>query len=163
MVEHLLTAQEKTKHLYYWADRRREFAAFKASRSVPFRHHGGYGYPDPEIYALTDRLNEITGVCTVQSCSGHPATPDQGVYPGQLWLRLDERRFSAFLRDVEGWLDELNHGPSKSVPGQREWLASILWGRQDEGPVVDLIFPGLDQEADALANSSQSILEFFGR
>jgi hypothetical protein len=50
---------------------------------------GGKGYPDPEMFPWTDRLNDLRWVCTLQSCAGHRA-PDGHIWNGQLWLWLDE-------------------------------------------------------------------------
>jgi hypothetical protein len=88
-----LTAEEKA----------REVASFAAYRRDPSKHRtahpnakGGEGWIDPEVLPLVDALNDLEGICTVQSCCGHrwpiPDDPDgaEMVHRGQLWLRLSE-------------------------------------------------------------------------
>ncbi len=51
----------------------------------------GAGEPDADIIPWCDRLNELPGVCTLQSCVGHETS-------GHLWLWLDEQRSREFDR-----------------------------------------------------------------
>lgn len=100
-----LTLEEKVTILYWW-----ELAKL---RKLPERQDiGGRGYPDPEIFSLCDRLNEISGVCTLQSCAGHDAEhSDGGIYPANLWIKLSdsmaemfEIKVSRFQRYMHPWV-----------------------------------------------------------
>ncbi len=60
----------------------------KKTTPRPLLELGGRGWPDPEIIPLCNALNKLPGVCTLQSCIGHPEnTCDRH---GNLWLWLDE-------------------------------------------------------------------------
>lgn len=91
--ERWLTSAEKLREVESFADYRRDPQHFRTAHPDA---HGGEGYIDPEVLPLVDALNEIEGVCTVQSCCGHrwpiPGDPhgSESFHPGQLWLRLSE-------------------------------------------------------------------------
>jgi hypothetical protein len=79
-----LSPEAKARVLLQWE-------AAKAQQS-PSGDLGGRGYPDLEIVPLCDALNTLPGICTLQSCSGHP-NGDQhrpAGNTGLLWLWLDE-------------------------------------------------------------------------
>jgi hypothetical protein len=78
-----LTTAEKTAELDGWRRTRDAFAGIV-----------GPGVPDPEMIPWCEKINALPGVCTLQSCSGHP----DGEIPrlGHLWLRLDDRRAASF-------------------------------------------------------------------
>lgn len=63
---------------------------------------GGHGLPDPEVFPWCDALNEIPGVCTLQSCAGHVVEAADGSgpyrYPGEFWVWLDQPMSAAFDR-----------------------------------------------------------------
>lgn len=54
------------------------------ARPRPAGDLAGKGWPDPEIIPLCEALNDLPGVCTLQSCAGHNGDS------GHLWLWLDE-------------------------------------------------------------------------
>lgn len=123
----------------------------------------GRGYPDPEIFALADRLNAILGVCTVQSCSGHPRIQGsrwrlwekrrRWSAPGNLWLRLDENMFGRFVRAAAH--DLSTHSSIVEV--------CVRWGRERDGPIVDITFVGLDKSREALKKSGDLLVGVFTR
>lgn len=56
----------------------------------------GIGWPDPEILPWCEKINEIEGICTLQSCAGHPANKHDYIHPGQLWLWMTGEKSFAF-------------------------------------------------------------------
>ena len=132
-----LTTEEKEKRLALW----------HRERADP-----NDTYPDPEVYDLTDRLNAIEGLCTAQSCYGHPdeITAAAGVKQyGYLWLRLSEEMTEQFLLHVSA-LTEM-HPEIAQV--------SIIFS-PPSGEVVDIVFetgPGAFEQASIL------IIDFFLR
>lgn len=150
-----LTADEKDFHLANWHAVR--------SGERPAGDLAGLGWPDLEIYELTDRLNAIDGLCTVQSCSGHPrARIREWSAPGQLWIRLNEAQFQHTLAHVDELIARQPVTVQNGKPfceNQDHWSVSYLFERQDG--VLDLKFPGLDVGPEALAESSDIIAGFF--
>ena len=71
-----------------------EWETAKAQRLRPADDAGGHGWVDPEVVPICDALNDLPGVCSLQSCAGH------GESPGHLWLWLDEHNSRAI--DVWG-------------------------------------------------------------
>jgi hypothetical protein len=73
------------------AEKARTLAQFRSVRATAKFGEGADGWLDQDVLTLCDRLNALSGVCTVQSCSGHPMT-ERGAPPlsGQVWLRLSE-------------------------------------------------------------------------
>lgn len=58
----------------------------------------GVGSPDPAILPWCDLINELSGVCTLQSCAGHV---HDGIYEtAHLWLWLSPDLDSEFQRCV---------------------------------------------------------------
>lgn len=137
-----LTDEDKAAQLYQWYKLRRG--------TIPDRKDlGGRGFPDRDIYDLTDQLNSIEGICTVQSCAGHlPETSDGGIYPGSLWLWMEETTQDWFREHV--W---------ELVSQDCIEQAAILYGRERTKDVVEILFAG--NERGRLAESSQAILKFF--
>lgn len=145
-----LTPDEKEREVSYWLSYR-ENGPF--SIPPPEGELGGLGYPDPEIFALTDRLNAIDGVCTVQSCAGHRIKHETGDYVhfGQLWLRLSEDMSLAFYR----------HGFEWRRANQGLITQCAIWFQSYDNEVVDIRFNGLEVSPDAFAQSARLIGEFF--
>ena len=140
-----LTDEEKEQRVAYWQERQND--------PRPEGDLAGRGFPDPPIYDLVDRLNAMPGICTTQSCSGHPEQTDGSLYlgvQGCLWLRLTEPRFMAFIREAENLIA---HSCIETV--------SILWGREREGHAVEIVFYGLNCGKVELAEASQVIEGFF--
>ena len=78
-----LTASEKARELALWKQTRADLLEVV-----------GPGVPDPGMVPWCEKINAISGVCTVQSCAGHE-NGERGP-GGHLWLRLDEQRARAF-------------------------------------------------------------------
>ncbi len=145
-----LTKDEKQKRTAEWVEKRERFKSYglRADEDT-----AGTGYPDPAIYELTDRLNKLEGICTVQSCSGHPRLGGDAKRkwsaPGQLWLRLDKHMFDRFI-----------HHAQKFVGYEEIEEVVIRWGREREGPIVEINFKGLDVSVVSLSKSSDLIVEW---
>ena len=132
--------EEKASRLAEWNDRKRTLMR-PSSR-------GGLGYVDPEIVPLCDALNNFKGVCTLQSCAGHPADKANGAaYSGNLWLRLESR----IARQFETKAQQL---ASESLI---ERLGKIYW--EDGRETITVAFKG--NESGCLNESSAVILRFF--
>ena len=136
-----LTVSEKCAILKGWEERKRTLM-----RQAGFK--GGYGYVDPEIVQLCDALNRLPGVCTLQSCAGHSARDSDGpIYPGKLWLRLNQRMTHRFEEQAH----ELAADPVIDSVGKIYW--------QDGKETVTIDFKG--NETGLLAESSSAVLDFF--
>lgn len=125
-----LTVDEKANILEEWE-------AAKASRLRPAGDSGGHGWVDPEIVPTCDALNELPGVCTLQSCSGH------GESAGHLWLWLDERHSHA----IDVWGHVLARLPGIETVSRKY----TSWGQQITAIEFD----------SRLEMASQSVLCFF--
>lgn len=152
------------------AEKARMVAEWLAYREGPFpeapEQRGGMGYPDPEVFDLTDRLNAIDGVCTVGSCSGHKHdfTDPEEIARDTLWcgavsLRLSEPMMHRFMRDVEQLTRWNLYIDSACV-----WFGA-------GGDRVDIQFAGLnggtqhgssgESPTQVLSTSSEIIVSFF--
>jgi hypothetical protein len=110
---------------------------------------GGRGYPDPEIIPWCDLLNEIPGVCTLQSCAGHaPEDCGGAMRSGHLWLLLDEKMSAAF--NARAW--ELVTAAEHIERASRIYSP---WGQE----VTNIVFAG--NERGMLDESMQLVLDFF--
>lgn len=131
-----LTTAAKRRELFCWERIK--------TRPLPPGDLGGRGFPDPEIVPWVDRLNELPGVCTLQSCAGHATGNSAG-----LWIWLD--------RETAGRFDTQAFALS-SMPGIEEVSRSYkAWGQE----VVVVTFQG--NERHLLAPSMAVILDFFCR
>lgn len=67
----------------------------------------GPGKPDADIVPWCDRINELPGICTVQSCAGHR----KGRYQtnGHLWLWMDEVAHVRFIANAFLLLDNRDY------------------------------------------------------
>jgi hypothetical protein len=131
---------EKAEILEGWEERKRT--------SIRPGAKGGRGYVDPRIVPLCDALNNLDGLCTLQSCAGHPAAESDGpVYPGCLWLRLNQRMARRF--------EEQAHRLAAEPVIER--VGKIYW--EDGKETVTIDFKG--DEAGLLTESSTVILKFF--
>lgn len=168
-----LTPDEKAAHITDWMRCREEYAADveRAKREPEFyaERFGGYqcgavdlespdplpgsGFPDPAVYALTDRLNAIDGICVVQSCSGHlhPGETQgmQAMWSGQLWLRVDE----SMAKAVTARAYELVARP------QIEHVQRIF--HESWGDLIDVIFDGMNRGRERFNESAEAIASFF--
>ena len=133
-------AVEKAEILEGWEERKRTLINPEAK--------GGLGYVDPDIVPLCDALNQLPGVCTLQSCAGHSAEDSDGpIYPGELWLRLGpgiKGRFEAVVRQLAA---------NTSI----DRVGKIYW--EDGKETVTITFKG--NELGHLAESSAVVLKFF--
>ena len=144
MILHL-TPAAKAEELLRWSAQR----ADQSYRGAP-----GAGFPDPEVFDLCDRLNAIRGVCTLQSCAGHPrAEGREWSCPGQVWLWLDEPT----------WLLFLETAPEFARRACIERL-DVLFGRHnDDRAVVAVSFRGMDQGRAEFAWSADVVARCFER
>ncbi len=71
----------------------------------------GVGVPDADIVPWCDRLNELPGICTIQSCAGH--SDGNAVQSAHLWVwmsrevaeRFDRKAFLLLRnRDALDWI-----------------------------------------------------------
>lgn len=112
---------------------------------------------------LVDGLNELEGVCTVQSCCGHRyPSPDgdaETVHSGQVWLRLSEE-VSVLLDQHVGRL--LASPAIRHV--QKLYSYPAGWDERSDPrqphEVIDVQFHG--EEDGGLAEAQRVILNFFG-
>ena len=131
---------EKAKILEGWEERKRTLIRPGAK--------GGLGYVDPDIVSLCDALNRLPGVYTLQSCTGHSTKDSDGpIYPGTLWLRLNQRMTHRFEEQVHRLAAE----PVIDRVGKIYW--------EDGKETVTINFKG--NETGLLAESSFVMLDFF--
>lgn len=141
-----LTEHEKKAEVARWLEYRSDPA-----NQAPDGQMGGYGYPDPAIFPLTDALNAIDGVMTDQSCAGHlhpgEIVGEDTYWHAQLWLRLSEPMMEAFTREAYRLLE------SPLI----ERVQRIF--HPDIGDVADIVFHG--SERGKLDDSGALIVAFF--
>ena len=131
---------EKAEILEGWDERKRTLISPGTK--------GGLGYVDPDIVPLCDALNRLPGVCTLQSCAGHSAKDSDGpIYPGRLWLRLNQRMMHHF--------EEQAHRLAAEPVIDR--VGKIYW--EDGKKTVAIDFKG--NETGLLAESGSAVLDFF--
>ncbi len=129
------------------------FAKNKKTK-IPDKYKGDTfdrGYPDPEILPWCDALNEIPGVCTIQSCSGHfikrfkDGSKQMG--PGHLWIWLSKpmsMKFHFYAREFG----------MNARTMERVRVLYSNWGQE----LVDVYFGGL--ERNSLYESASTIWIF---
>ena len=114
---------------------------------------GGHGFPDAEVFALTDALNALPGICTTQSCAGHRLrSAEDGreyIQPGELWLRLGRWAMHNFTEQA----------PLLAREPSIERLSVLYSTGYDE--VVDIQFRGNGHGEDELPRSAETIIRFF--
>ena len=146
MLSRYLTTAEKDAEVARWL----EYRSDPANRA-PAGYEGGHGYPDPDVFPLTDALNAIPGVMTYQSCAGHLHPGEEpgeyAMWHARLWLRLSEPMMGAFT----------DHAYTLLESPLIERCQRIF--HPDLGDVVDIIFHG--NERGALVESSAGIVRFF--
>ncbi len=137
-----LTPEEKRLELATW----REILA-----TVPKagERDGGRGLVDADIVPWCDRLNEIPGVCTIQSCAGHGnAVAGHVGSPGVLWLRLSQELSAALDADAF------------RLSARKPYIEQVSrfyasWGKE----IASITFAG--NERDSLHRSMRLIVAFF--
>ncbi len=132
-----LTDREKADHLTRWS----ELRGCTSNPTAP-------GNPDPAIFLLTNALNALDGVCTVQSCAGHRR--GQAIDAAHIWLRTSAPVFNAMLRSA----------PQLVEHDEIEELA-VRYGRTASGPIIEIIFAG--SERGCLEQSSAILLDYVTR
>lgn len=106
------------------------------------------GLPDRDMISWCEKLNQLPGVCTVQSCAGHGSGDGVTVRePGHLWLRLSERMAEAFNREAFA----LARAPGVERVGR----IYQPWGEE----ITSITFAG--NERNSLSQSMGTILRFF--
>lgn len=140
--ERFLTEGEKVEEVSAWLKKR--------SNPLPSDVRGGQGHPDRDMFPWTDRLNQIRGVCTIQSCAGHSLHGGNIMEStGNLWIRVSEPMWKRFLWAV----------PYLAANPLIDRLRLMfLHGR---GDIIDINFQG--NERGQLAESMGIICEFFER
>lgn len=134
-----LTPFEKERVLTEWRETLRSMP-----KAVP-SDGDERGYPDPPIVPWCEELNDVTGICTVQSCCGHKRL-DGTFVSGHLWLRLDKEMAARF--DMQA----LALAGASGI--ERVSRLYSQWGAE----VVEIVFLG--NERGQLERSMQSILGF---
>ena len=140
-----LTPEEKKDILDGWEDR-------QTTLMRPATASGGRGFVDAEIVPLCNALNQLPGVCTLQSCAGHAANDSDGAeYSGELWLRLDYAMSCRFEKAVH----QLASNPLI------ERVGKIYWG--DGKETITIKFQGNEAGWNKLRESGAAILAFFSK
>ena len=67
----------------------KRFASILEANMPPPGNQGGRGFIDPEIVPLCHWINQQAGMCTLQSCAGHPLSERMGQTNGHLWIWVD--------------------------------------------------------------------------
>lgn len=133
-------------------DKLRELQLWEEKKAGP-RGPGGAGFPDDRIIPLCDRINRLSGICTLQSCAGHSRSEEQRwSAPGNLWLWFDKWIFNTFV----------HHGSKLAEDPAMERI-DLLYGRylpHDRRVVASITFLGDDKDPGSLERSSNVILEF---
>ena len=124
----------------------------KKKQSIPRGDLAGKGWPDPDIIPWCDKLNEIEGLCTLQSCAGHGNKMSNGELhvksKGILWIWLSESMNKAFYGNVFNSL-------AKHELMERVRILFSDWGQE----IIELSFKG--NECNCLDKSINVILNFF--
>lgn len=128
-----LNEREKSGHVSRWRE----------LRSCPA--DAGAGSPDPAIFSLTDALNDLEGVCTVQSCAGHIRAGT--IYTAHVWLRVSRSVLQSMLQSA-----------SKVVQHDEIEELAVRYGREKTGPIIEIMFAG--DERGCLARSSSIVLQY---
>lgn len=135
-VYHLIPT-EKTREMDRWDE----------LKSGP-RGLGGHGYPDDLIIPLCDEINNLSHVCTLQSCAGHKARENEGEYPGNLWLWFTRPAFGRLIVCADA---------AALSPGITD--VRILYRRyNDARAVVEVLFDGHNKSAEAFSRSAENIM-----
>lgn len=107
----------------------------------------GLGAPDAEILPLCNKLNEIPGVCTLQSCAGHKRARYRE--SAHLWLWLSEDLSREFDAQAFAFASE------EGIEAVKRRYTP--WGQE----VTMITFAG--KERSGLERSADTIASFFDR
>lgn len=137
-----LSAEAKAKELKIWKDK------CAGPRGAP-----GEGFPDERIIPFCTIINALPGVCTLQSCAGHPRTSEQHwSAPGQLWLWFSEWEFNLFTKQA----------PILAENPQIESIKILFARWNDRRVVVDICFKGDETGDEELQQSIDILFQFIG-
>lgn len=127
----------------------KEMAEFRKRRKEhrPGGHLAGLGHPDLDILPYCDEINELSGMCTLQSCAGHGAHRSQGTYVGNLWLWMDAATSAAM--DAQAMV--LEGSPLIESVSKLYRSGRVVW---------DLSFQGNNHEPGRLEDSMRVLLPF---
>lgn len=132
-----------------------ELAEWRAKQAAPLpappegrENLGGRGWPDPEIFEACELLNALPGVCTLQSCSGHPGDGPY-VNKGHLWIWPSEEIATAFYRRA---FELALHPRIEQCKVRFQG-----YGRE----VIDIDFDGLESGEGMLEESTEALVAFF--
>ena len=139
------------KHRYANAgDKQRvlaEFACYRSIRPPVLKNDsGGKGYPDIDILPFCDWLNSFEGICTLQSCAGHPPRKGHGASCGVLWVWLDHEFTNLFRLRVYDLV-------------QNQLIERVSQTYSKWGEFVDIAFKG--NESGHLTESLTALETFF--
>ncbi len=112
-------------------------------------HRPDVGTPDASIIKWCDRINEIDGVATLQSCTGHLLKNDYQS-GGHLWLWLDEQKSNLFRRNAFA----LALTPDKLI--EQVSIIFSSWGQE----VAEIVFRGMNCSPDVFNESMRAIYSF---
>ena len=94
----------------------------------------GPGVPDREIVPWCDRINQLPGLCTLQSCAGHK--DGDTLVSGHLWLLMSQSAADRFDRTAFLLLRN------------EDSIEQISWLYQHEGKkIASIIFAGNERES----------------
>jgi len=135
--------REKSETLAYWG---------RVCRGTLSADSGGSGLPDGDMIPWCKRLNAIPGVCTVQSCSGHPPDADGYRSSAHVWIKLSGP-LSRLFRECAPTLAKEEHVDRLSTAYM-----------PDGSEIVVVEFAGnerglLDYSMDSIASFFESLFE----
>lgn len=102
------------------------------------------GYPDPPMIQWCRIINQLPGICTIQSCAGHRRA-DGTLNSGHLWVRLS--------RDMSARFDEIAMSLAAQPGIEQVSRLYTRWGAE----VVSLVFLG--NERGHLERSMQTVVQ----
>lgn len=144
MNDRYLIVSEKQKILADWEETKK--------RPIPNGDLAGKGFVDLDIVPWCDKLNEIEGLCTLQSCAGHGKRIPNGELhvksKGILWIWLSKSMNETFYENV---FDSL----AKHKCMERVRILFSDWGQE----IIELSFKG--NECNYLDKSMNVIVCFF--
>ncbi|KKN68883.1 hypothetical protein LCGC14_0446690 [marine sediment metagenome] len=135
-----MTRKDKTRELHLWHGK------IKGPRGP-----GGMGYPDDRIIPLCAAINDLKGICTLQSCAGHQRSDEQHwSAPANLWLWFGQHKFNMFVQHA-----------TRLVEDAAIDRIDLLYGRYNDRRVIaSITFSGDDQNTVTLDCAAKIIYHF---